>query len=236
MIELWELGGKNDCRYSTFSWRTRLAMLHKGLAFETHSVSVTDKDAIRFSGQEMVPVILDGDLIVSDSWQIACYLEQTYPDRPTLFGGELGQNLTFFFNMWADRELIPMLVPPLMLDVLACVGEKEAAHHRKQMETIFKRKLEDLYAERAKSLEQFRKRLAPVRRIIADQPFIGGRTPAYADHILFGVLQWARVVSVEQVLDKEDAVGRWFERVLDLYGGAGRREPARRERVMERSA
>jgi glutathione S-transferase len=236
MIELWELGGKNDCRYSTFSWRTRLAMLHKGLAFETHSVSVTDKDAIRFSGQEMVPVIRDGDLIVSDSWQIACYLEQTYPDRPTLFGGELGQNLTFFFNMWADRELIPMLVPPLMLDVLACVGEKEAAHHRKQMETIFKRKLEDLYAERAKSLEQFRKRLAPVRRIIADQPFIGGRTPAYADHILFGVLQWARVVSVEQVLDKEDAVGRWFERVLDLYGGAGRREPARRERVMERSA
>ena len=236
MIEVWELGGKNDCRYSTFSWRTRLAMLHKGLAFETHPVSVTDKDAIRFSGQEMVPVIRDGDLIVSDSWQIACYLEQTYPDRPTLFGGELGQNLTFFFNMWADRELIPMLVPPLMLDVLACVGEKEAAHHRKQMETIFKRKLEDLYAERAKSLEQFRKRLAPVRRIIADQPFIGGRTPAYADHILFGVLQWARVVSVEQVLDKEDAVGRWFERVLDLYGGAGRREPARRERVMERSA
>jgi glutathione S-transferase len=181
MIEVWELGGKNDCRYSTFSWRTRLAMLHKGLAFETHPVSVTDKDAIRFSGQEMVPVIRDGDLIVSDSWKIACYLEQTYPNRPTLFGGELGQNLTFFFNMWADRELIPMLVPPLMLDVLACVGEKEAAHHRKQMETIFKRKLEDLYGERAKSLEQFRKRLAPVRKIIADQPFMGGRTPAYAD-------------------------------------------------------
>jgi len=236
MIELWELRGKSDCRYSTFSWRTRLALLHKGLAFKVHPVSVADKDAIRFSGQEMVPIIRDRDRIVSDSWKIACFLEQAYPDRPALFGGELGQNLTYFFNMWADRELIPLLVPPLMLDVLACVGEAEAAHHRTQMETIFKRKLEDLYAERTKTLEQFRKRLTPVRRIVSDQPFIGGKSPAYADHILFGVLQWARVVSLEKVLDDGDVVERWFERVLDLYNGAGRREPARRERVMERSA
>jgi glutathione S-transferase len=236
MIELWELGGTNDCRYSTFSWRTRLALLHKGVAFEVHPVSVTDKDAISFSGQDKVPIIRDRDRIVSDSWKIACFLEQAYPDRPALFGGELGQNLTYFFNMWADRELIPVLVPPLMLDVLACVGELEAAHHRLQMETIFKRKLEDLYAERAKTLEQFRKRLAPVRRILSESPFIGGKTPAYADYILFGVLQWARVVSPEQILDDDDVIGRWFERVLDLYGGTGRREPARRERVMERSA
>jgi glutathione S-transferase len=236
MIELWELGGKNDCRYSTFSWRTRLALLHKGLAFEVHPVSVADKGAIRFSGQDLVPIIRDGDRIVSDSWKIACFLEQTYPDRPALFGGALGRNLTYFFNMWADRELIPLLVPPLMLDVLGCVGEAEAVHHRTQMETIFKRKLEDLYAERAKTLEQFRKRLAPVRRILSDQAFIGGKTPAYADHILFGVLQWARVVSLEQVLDDSDVIERWFERVLDLYDGAGRREPARRERAMERSA
>ena len=236
MIELWELGGKNDCRYSTFAWRTRLALLHKGLAFEVHPVAVTDKGAIRFSGQDLVPIIRDGDRIVSDSWKIACFLEQAYPERPALFGSELGQNLTYFFNMWADRELLPLLVPPLMLDVLGCVGEAEAAHHRTQMETIFKRKLEDLYAERAKTLEQFRKRLAPVRRILSDQTFIGGKTPAYADHILFGVLQWARVVSIEQVLDDGDVIGRWFERVLDLYDGAGRREPARRERAMERSA
>ena len=33
MLELWELGGRDDCRFSTFSWRTRLALHHKGLSF-----------------------------------------------------------------------------------------------------------------------------------------------------------------------------------------------------------
>ena len=30
MIELWELKGRDDCRYSTFAWRTRLALLLRG--------------------------------------------------------------------------------------------------------------------------------------------------------------------------------------------------------------
>jgi hypothetical protein len=30
VIVLWELGGRNDRRYSVFSWRTRMALAHKG--------------------------------------------------------------------------------------------------------------------------------------------------------------------------------------------------------------
>ena len=30
MIELWELKGKGERRYSLFSWRTRMALKHKG--------------------------------------------------------------------------------------------------------------------------------------------------------------------------------------------------------------
>ena len=35
MITLWELQGKNSRRYSLFSWRTRMALRHKGLDFDT---------------------------------------------------------------------------------------------------------------------------------------------------------------------------------------------------------
>ena len=87
MLELWELGGRDDCRFSTFSWRTRLALHHKGLAFTTHVVSVSDKAAIAFSGQDKVPILRHGDRVVADSWTIALYLEQEFADRPTLFGG-----------------------------------------------------------------------------------------------------------------------------------------------------
>ena len=82
-IELWELRGKDDCRYSTFAWRTRLALLHKGLTFEVHPVHVSDKEAIAFSGQDKVPVIRDDGHVVSNSWKIAVDLERRYPQRPS---------------------------------------------------------------------------------------------------------------------------------------------------------
>ena len=35
-----------------------------------------------------VPVLRDGDRVVRDSFDIALYLDEAYPDRPSLFGGE----------------------------------------------------------------------------------------------------------------------------------------------------
>jgi hypothetical protein len=57
MIELWELKGRDDRRYSLYSWRARMALRHKGLAFESHPVRLSDKAAIEFSGGKTVPVI-----------------------------------------------------------------------------------------------------------------------------------------------------------------------------------
>lgn len=236
MLELWELGGRCDCRFSTFSWRTRLALHHKGLAFVLHPVAVSDKAAIAFSGQGKVPILKHDDHVVTNSWAIACYLERAFPDGPSLFGGPVGELLTHFFNLWADRELVPAIVPYLMRDVLDCVEEADARHLRSQIEAFFKKSLEQLAGERGKALEQVRRRLQPVRKALEQRRFLGGNAPAYADHILFGVLQWARVVSTATVLEADDAVAAWFERVLDLYDGVGRKELPRAVRIQEAAA
>src|ERR1700678_3545192 len=103
MLELWELGGADGCRFSIFSWRSRLALHHKGLAFAVHPVSVSDKAVIAFSGQDKVPILKHDGRVVTDSWAIALYLEQEFPDRPSLFGGAVGETLTQIFNVWTDR-------------------------------------------------------------------------------------------------------------------------------------
>jgi glutathione S-transferase len=236
MLELWELGGRDGCRFSTFSWRTRLALHHKALAFTTHAVSVSDKAAIAFSGQDKVPVLKDGDRVVSDSWAIALYLEREFAERPTLFGGAAAETLTQVFNGWTDRELIPALIPYFMRDVLDCVNETDAAHLRGQIERALKKSLEELAAEREKALPAFRRKLAPVRKVLEQKNFLGGPTPTYADYILFGLLQWSRVTSRTPALESGDAVAAWFERVLDLHGGAGRKELSRTERIKEAAA
>jgi len=233
MLELWELGGRDDCRFSTFSWRTRLALHHKGLSFAVHPVAVSDKAAIGFSGQGKVPILKHDGRVIPDSWAIALYLEKEFPERPTLFGGEIGQTLTHVFNVWADRELIPALIPFLMRDVLDCVGEADGAHLRLQIESAMKKTLEDLSAGREQAVQAFRRKLQPVRKALETRNFLGGAAPTYADYVLFGLLQWARVISPAEVLEDDDAVAAWFERVLDLYDGVGRKERSRLERTKE---
>ena len=233
MLELWELGGRDDCRFSTFSWRARLALHHKGLSFAVHPVAVSDKAAIGFSGQGKVPILKHDGRVIPDSWAIALYLEKEFPERPTLFGGEIGQTLTHVFNVWADRELIPALIPFLMRDVLDCVGEADGAHLRLQIESAMKKTLEDLSAGREQAVQAFRRKLQPVRKALETRNFLGGAAPTYADYVLFGLLQWARVISPAEVLEDGDAVAAWFERVLDLYDGVGRKERSRLERTKE---
>src|SRR5260221_3542362 len=96
-LVLYELGGRNDARYSLFSWRTRLALAHKGLAAELRPVRVSDKAAIAFSGQGKVPILVDGEAVVCDSWTIAEHLEDRH-GGPSLLGGAGGPGVARFAN------------------------------------------------------------------------------------------------------------------------------------------
>ena len=96
-IKLFDLAGAEpDRRFSPYCWRTKLALAHKGLTVETIPWRFSDTDAITMSGQGRVPVLLDGDKVVSDSWTIAEYLEDTYQHRPFLFGSAKARAVTRF--------------------------------------------------------------------------------------------------------------------------------------------
>jgi len=225
MITLYELEGKNDRRYSLFSWRTRMALRHKGLAFESHPVRLSDKAAIEFSGGKTVPVIRDGDAVVRDSWKIAEHLESRYPDAPTLFGGEIGRSVTQAFNTWTDRALVPAMLPVIAADIHERVHPDDEGYFRQTMEKALRMTLEESRARREAAVLQLGRVLAPLQEALKRQAFMAGAQPAYADYILFSVLQWARVMSPHELLGPEDPLCRWRERVLDLFGGFARKVP-----------
>jgi glutathione S-transferase len=220
-LTLFELGGRDGARYSQFSWRTSLALAHKGLTAEHRPVRVSDKAGIAFSQQDKVPILLDGDTVIHDSWRIAEHLENRYP-QASLFGGETAKGLTRVINAWVDRTLIPRLVPLLAVDVIAIVDDADASHLRTQFEQAFGKTLEQLAENRDKDIVAFRRLLDPARAALRAQPFLAGGAPAYADYILFSLLQWARIVSAFEVLDASDALADWRARMLDLFGGLAR--------------
>jgi glutathione S-transferase len=225
MITLWELGGQNDRRYSLFSWRTRMALRHKGLAFETHAVAMSDKAAIAFSAGKTVPVIRDDQMMVRDSWKIAEYLEDRYPQAPTLFGGAIGRGMAQTFNTWVDRAVVPAMLPVIVADIHERVDARDDVFFREMMEKIVKKTLEQARAERDEAVKRLGRALEPMQAALKRQPYVCGREPAYADYILFSVFQWARVMSPREMLGPEDPLCGWRERILDLFGGFARNVP-----------
>ena len=222
MITLYDLAGADpDLRFSPYCWRTKLALAHKGMPVDAMPWRFTETDTLAFSGQGRVPVIQDGATVVSDSWAIAVYLEQSAP-TPTIFGGVGGQAHARFINAWADSVMMPGIATLIVSDLLDVVAEKDRDYFRSSRESRFGKTLEEVQAGREDRVAAFRASLTPLRVALQGRPWLGGATPSYADHIVAGTLMWPRCTSAFPVVDPEGPIAEWFGRVLDLYDGFGR--------------
>ena len=225
-ITLYDLAGAEaDRRFSPFCWRTRMALAHKGLDVETVPWCFTEKDRLPQPNAGRVPVIVDGDRVVHDSTAIADYLEQTYPDRPSLFGDEIGRALARFVQNWMETVLLAGLVRLVVLDIHRHCAPQDQAYFRRSREERFGTTLEEVVRDREARLPAFRASLDPLRRRVERQDFISGKTPAYADYVVFGAFQWVRAISDFEVLPADHPVRIWRGRMLDLFGGLARRAP-----------
>ena len=121
-MKLYELRGRDpEHRFSPYVWRTKLALAHKGLAHESVALRFTEIPEAPFADvAATVPVLEDEGCFIADSWEIACHLEERYPERPSLFGGAVGRAHARFINAWVDRTLVvgffPLLVATPLLD------------------------------------------------------------------------------------------------------------------------
>jgi glutathione S-transferase len=225
-MKLYELVGSDDRRpFSPYCWRTRMALAHKGLKADSIPWRFTEKSAIAPHGSEKVPVLLDGNSAVVDSWVIANYLEDNYPDRPSLFGGDGGRAISRMLNWWGDIAVVGGIFPLVVADVPAHLGPVDADYFRKSREARLGKPLEQVRETRDAAVAGLRKSLEPMRLTLKTQAYLGGEAPNYADYIVFGGFQWARVVSPFKLLEAEDPICAWRERLLDAFDGLARKSP-----------
>ncbi len=219
-IILYELCGRDPERiFSPHCWKVRMALAHKGLDFETRPTPFTKIPAIAAGFSKTVPVLEDDGELIRESFDIALHLERKYPDRPTLFGGPGGEAMARFIERWSLLTLHPRLMRCIVADISSILGDEDQAYFRQSREQRFGMKLEEVQAGREAAAEDFRAALAPLREVLALQPFIGGEEPLFSDFIVFGPLQWARIASPFQALKNDDPVAAWFGSCLALYNG-----------------
>jgi glutathione S-transferase len=224
MITLYDLVFAEDRRPSPFCWRIKLALKHKGLDWRDEPTGFTDKQKIAFANSTLVPVIHDGTKVIKDSWAIAEYLEANYAGRP-LFPNDPGHSYARFVNGWADTAVNGAVFPFILGDLAERVRPQDRAYfdesRGKRLGTTdfagFQAKA------REKGIASFRAALEPARRVLRGQEFLSGEAPAYPDYILFGSLMWPRTVSPLELLEKDDVLYAWRERMFDLFDGMARK-------------
>jgi len=224
-VVLYDLCGTGDRRFSPYCWRTRMALAHKGLEVDVRPTRFTEIASICDGERRTLPTLEDRGRTLTDSWEIACYLEETYPDRPALFGDAVSTGTTYFIQSWANTVLHPGLIGLVLHDIWENLSEPDRDYFRESREKRFGRTLETVQEGREERVVAFRAALAPLRTTLSTQPFVAGKAPAYADYVVFGAFQWVRVMSPFRVLADDDPIRAWFQRCLDLHGGVARDVP-----------
>jgi glutathione S-transferase len=216
---LYELCGADETAlFSPHCWKARMALLHKGLDFETKAIGFATVAQIEGGGRR-VPVLRDADHVVEDSFAIAKYLDEAYPNAPTLVPDAA---LMEFIINWSQVSLHVAVAKIAVLDIWKMLAPTDQEHFRTTREKMFGMTLEEFNAKNAKDGKLLSEALTPLVLTLKKQPYLGGESPNFADYVPFGALQWLRTTSSHDVLPKEGPVAEWFNRLLDMYDGNGR--------------
>ena len=131
-----------------------------------------------------------------------------------------------FMHVYIQTMVFPNIAKMIVSDIPGILAESDKAYFVESREARFGKSLNEVTANRDEIREVFRKQLEPFRRAMAKTGWISGDAPAMADYLLFGALQWARISSSYQLIESDDVIAAWMEKMLDLFDGLGRKIPA----------
>lgn len=217
-IKLYELAGADrSLRFAPHCWKSKLALVHKQLSYNTEPVWFTEKEKFAMSEQPLLPVITDGEEVISDSWAIAEYLEAKYPDAPKLFANEEAKEKAESFNQWASTDLFKHIPGIIILDIYNFIADEDKAYFRESREERIGKTLEEFSATPELHIQGLQSELEHVRKLLATTPYLGGDKPDYSDICLLGTFLWIATSGTTNFLEKDDVVNEWYQRVLADY-------------------
>lgn len=217
-IVLYELAGANpQRRFSPYCWRIHLALWLKGVSFDARAWRYNDKPLIAASGQGKVPVLFDGEQVLWESWDIACYLEAHYPEGPSLFPEGQAQAKAFMercdkvFNVAIRWFLLPAIYP------LLTPGDQRYFRATREAQIGMALEACSQKADQA----AFKAVLAQFAEELGDKPFFAGNEPGYSDLSLLGSMLWGAATWPVDFLADEPRLNSWRARLAARFPGLG---------------
>ncbi|KAI9294644.1 hypothetical protein K502DRAFT_316677 [Neoconidiobolus thromboides FSU 785] len=225
MIELYDLVNKKDGNhFSPFSWRSIMALKHKGIEFTQHGLTFTEinEQIPKLSNGEWdkVPFIkFDNNNIVYDSTKIADYLEERYPGNPLFPNGR-------YFSSFLENHanIFAPLFQSIILNVYDSLLPKDQEYFRKTREAWFGMTLEEFAGKKEGHKEAIEKLFLPFRMSLVNIKYLEGDKPSYSDYVLFGHLKFVQMTSISTfdmiVTNHQDqSLKDWWDSIQSLNDG-----------------
>ena len=122
-----------------------------------------------------------------------------------------------FIKFWSETVLHPEMLQLLVLDIHDNLRPEDKSYFRESREKLFGRPLEEVVSNRQDRLPRLQKLLTPLRSTLSKQEYLSGETPGFSDYIVFGAFQWARCISAFSLLNTDDIIYIWREKMLNMY-------------------
>ncbi|KAI8059355.1 hypothetical protein BC940DRAFT_178924 [Gongronella butleri] len=174
---------------SPFTVRTRICLNIKDIPYETKWLTYFDVHkqipAITKSDQRpTVPVIVDGihgDKVVADSFDIARYLDEAFPDTPKLFD-PAHEGLLRFFEKYVFWNVIVHMYKINILQIHASFPNQEIKDwYRENREGMFHLTLEQFAGNEADNVAIIKAQMTVLDDSLKHTPYITGQQVGYAD-------------------------------------------------------
>lgn len=217
------------CSISPFSWQAKYAIAHKGLKMEISPGGFTSVPRRTEGRTHHNPTIRDGDQWIMESLRsgefiVPDYLDAKYPDRPKLFTNPDQRDFVKFLDNWLWTVAIKPWFRCFILDYHDRCLPEDRAYVRESREKDFLggQTLEQVQAGREDRLPLVPPTLEPLRELLRERPWLGGKAPNFADYSALSVFLWAASIAGTPPLTADDPLRPWIERTSDLFGGLGR--------------
>ncbi|KAI8150169.1 hypothetical protein BJV82DRAFT_586109 [Fennellomyces sp. T-0311] len=173
------LPGDPELIWSPNTSKTRYALNYKGIPYKviwlTYPEVRSEIPKITKSDRApTVPVIVDllhGDKVIQDSWKIAKYLEEAYPNTPSLFNSNAGVHL--FFHNYLTDNLLWVIVRLTVLSLMDKTDE-DKDYFRRTREDFLGMTLEEYAGDEEGNGKQMTAYLEPIGKVFKVYPYISG--------------------------------------------------------------
>ncbi|KAI8878501.1 hypothetical protein K501DRAFT_336708 [Backusella circina FSU 941] len=219
--------------WSPNTCKTRFALNVKNIPYDTEWVGFHNLHGVVSSKTKSgvpptVPIIEDfthDGKVIQDSWEIAKYLEETYPDTPSLFHGSIGVHKAF--EEYSAAKITSILFKMCVLQIHENCGSEEIKQwFRENREAKLGTTLENFAGDAKTLYEPLKDNLRPVHTVLTQYPFVTGDKVGWADVALashFTLLSSLRPdIFEEAVLNAYDdaAIRDWWNRMEKYRGEA----------------